>query len=519
MENKLLNKLLPYQISHIHNLIDIINSNDRALDASDTGTGKTYTSIALCRLLNLKPFIICPKSVVQNWTEVLEYYDYIITNPTNLQNPTNPYELTTYNQILNHRFLITDQTNQNLTQNQNWTSDPILSEYLFIFDEVHKCKNKNTINASVLLNLSNISYTKILLLSATAVDKISNFYVIGYVLKLYLDYEESLIWMNKISYNKSNPLLNIHNAIFPKYASRMSIDHIQDIFKNNQIEMEGIQMPNYFEIEEQYDSMNILMTKAKINKLSQIQKLRQRIEFLKINTFVEITNKYIQNGKSVVIFVNFTHTLLELAKILNTKCIIYGDQTLEERTTNIHNFCIDKSRIIICNIQSGGCGISLHDTKGNFPRVSLISPTWSAQDLIQVLGRIHRAMSKSDAVQRIIFCKDTFEENIGKILKNKINNIKILNNGKKVLKNDSLKNIIEKQFEIKESNNKKKIDLIEDYDKIYNILEQLYISRDKYELDLSQMDKSNVKIKELNYHLKKVIEQINIYENKLQQDI
>ena len=60
-------------------------------------------------------------------------------------------------------------------------------------------------------------------------------------------------------------------------------------------------------------------------------------------------------------------------------------------------FNSDKSRIIICNIASGGCGISLHDTHGIFQRISLISPSWSVRDIIQVIGRIHRAMAKSDA--------------------------------------------------------------------------------------------------------------------------
>ena len=49
-------------------------------------------------------------------------------------------------------------------------------EYLFIFDEVHKCKNISTGNAQLLMSLSNIKNTSILMLSATAVDKIKNFY-------------------------------------------------------------------------------------------------------------------------------------------------------------------------------------------------------------------------------------------------------------------------------------------------------------------------------------------------------
>ncbi len=38
-------KLLPYQIQHVNNLHNTLILHKRALDASDTGTGKTYTTI------------------------------------------------------------------------------------------------------------------------------------------------------------------------------------------------------------------------------------------------------------------------------------------------------------------------------------------------------------------------------------------------------------------------------------------------------------------------------------------
>jgi superfamily II DNA or RNA helicase len=41
-------KLLPYQIDHTDQIIKSLKSHNRCLDASDTGTGKTYTAIAVC---------------------------------------------------------------------------------------------------------------------------------------------------------------------------------------------------------------------------------------------------------------------------------------------------------------------------------------------------------------------------------------------------------------------------------------------------------------------------------------
>jgi superfamily II DNA or RNA helicase len=407
------NKLLDYQNPHLESLIKIYNNHHRILDTSDTGTGKTYVAIALCLVLNMKPFIICPKSVLGGWKEVIEYFSDNLNDKINI---LDSHELTTYERIFSHPILQKSKTDPDHLE---WDTSIDYSKYLFIFDEVHKCKNLLTANASLLLSLSNIESSNILMLSATAVDKLKNFYIYGYVFGLY----NSEAGFNKFLSRYQN-LNKISKLLYPTYAARMCRDQIQNIFKHNQIIMKPIYMENYEEISNIYSELKIGYNKK---NLGFFQKLRQRIEFLKTDTIVNLTNKYINMGKSVCIFVNFTDTLKEIAKSLKTNCIIYGEQTEFERSNNIKMFNSDQSRVIICNIVSGGCGISLHDTNGVYPRISLISPSWSAQDIIQVLGRIHRAMAKSDAEQHILFCANTFEENVGMILQRKINNIQTIN--------------------------------------------------------------------------------------------
>src|SRR5438874_10480770 len=63
-------KLLKYQIPHFYQLEEVLKIHNCALDASDTGTGKTYVAIALAHSLNKKPLIVCPKSVIPNWISV-----------------------------------------------------------------------------------------------------------------------------------------------------------------------------------------------------------------------------------------------------------------------------------------------------------------------------------------------------------------------------------------------------------------------------------------------------------------
>jgi superfamily II DNA or RNA helicase len=170
----------------------------------------------------------------------------------------------------------------------------------------------------------------------------------------------------------------------------------------------------------------------------------QKIEILKIPTFVELANDFIHNKFSVVIFVNFTQTLKTLAEMLKTDSIIYGEQSYEVRIRIIEEFQENKNKIIICNIKAGGIGISLHDIYGRHPRVSIISPTWNSIELTQALGRIHRAGGKSKSLQRIIYIADTVEEKIAEKLKLKLKNINSINNGDLDLTNIDFKNYREK---------------------------------------------------------------------------
>ena len=86
----------------------------------------------------------------------------------------------------------------------------------------------------------------------------------------------------------------------------------------------------------------------------------------------------------------------------------------------------DEVRVIVVNIKAGGTGLSLHDINGKHARVSLISPTFSAKDHAQALGRIHRNGAKSHALQKILVASGSVEENIMKAINRKMANLHAL---------------------------------------------------------------------------------------------
>lgn len=441
-------KLLPYQHSHAENIEYTLKRYGRALDLSQTGTGKSYVSSAVCASLKLRPLVICPKSLVSMWPKVLKEFG------------VEPYGIANYEMLQFGNYLVNgvskkcpyvkkvevesddfDTIENDFKSKKNedgkyytfeWTDLP--SDMIVILDETHRCKNPRTFNSILLHNLTE-KEIKILLLSATLADKPETFVLPAFVLRLVDHVRKAKDWIHTLAKGYSNPMSGVHDVIFPEYASRMRSRDVKGLFPDNRILADCYEMENAKEIEEQYmlieEEIQKLKTKEDSSNcvLAKILYARMRIEQLKIPTFVKMAKESLENGNSVALFVNFTDTLKTLQKELNAKCVIFGQQSIEERDRSVRLFNQDKEHLIICNIRSGGVGISLHDTVGDCPRISIISPSWSAVDILQALGRIHRANGKTPVVQKIVFCKNTIEEDICKKMSEKIKNIAQLNDG------------------------------------------------------------------------------------------
>lgn len=110
--------------------------------------------------------------------------------------------------------------------------------------------------------------------------------------------------------------------------------------------------------------------------------------------------------------------LIEETKELNLRL---GSQSRTQRNDEIYKFQHGLSRICLFTFSAGGVGLSLHhcdkDERGRIvnlrPRKTYLTPTWSAQDFVQGLGRAHRTIfSLSDTEQEILFYQGTIEEDI-----------------------------------------------------------------------------------------------------------
>jgi len=436
-------KLFDYQIPHTEKLLYAMENYGAALDGSDTGTGKSFAALALAKHMGLSPFIVCSKKAIRSWQKYCEHMDV--------------YPL----MIVNWEMLRTGKLPQYLAKtgtdklpSYEWNVNA--RDTLVIFDEVHRAKTKGTLNSKMLL-AARRQQLKVLALSATVAESPMNLSTLGYVLGLYDKPSDHIKWAMSYGVSKGTfggfvydgPLVHakkLHKAIYGVgKGSRMRIEELGDRFLQNQIIPEAFTMDNASEIQKVYDTMQYELQQLKLamkndargengeekeeNILTIQLRARQRVELLKVPTIVELAQDHLDEGKSVAIFVNFHQTLEAIQKMLDTDCVVHGRQKAHESYASMERFQEDKSRVIVLNIKAGGESISLHDLHGNHPRASIISPTYSAIDLVQALGRIHRAGARTPALQRIVFAEDTIEETVCERVQAKVQNIRSLNDG------------------------------------------------------------------------------------------
>lgn len=433
--------LLSFQRGHVEILCTALQKHTAALDASDTGTGKTYTTVAVCIALGLRPLILCPKSVMPSWRRVLREHGVTplgISNYEMVKGCKWYRELTESGAVACPHII---RQVENDTEPYRWE---LPTDGLLVFDEAHRCKNTKSVTSKLALAQGNC---KRLLLSATLADRLIFFKPFGVVLGLYDHIAQYRVWMSRQKFMRrvgderefvfdrgDREVLAIHAAIFPEHGSRMRITELGDAFPQNQVVAQAYHLDKHDELDALYAEINVLLRhlrdrELRATALGRIVILLQRIEILKMPIFLDLIEDAMENGFAVAVFVKFRETLQQICHILKCDTAIYGSQTAAERQACIDDFQSGKRRLIVATIQAGGVGISLHDTTGNAPRMSIISPTWSAQDMVQTLGRIHRAGAKTPACQRIVFVANTWEERICAIIEEKITNLHGLNDG------------------------------------------------------------------------------------------
>lgn len=427
-------------------MLNSLYINGVACDQSETGTGKTYVAAWIAKNLNSPVVIVCPKVVIPSWTKVLSYFGIKA------------------HCLINYEKLIRGNT-EHLSFKDGKDNGP--SDYtinfpknsLVILDEVHKCKSATSKNSDFLIKLKMDGY-KSLLLSATAATNPLEMKAFGFATTLHnlTSYRQFItdsgayvgryggFQIDLQSQKTVEAMSNIHDKLFNLYkvSSRMTRKMFDKIFPDNHVMAECFDMgTNTDKINRVYQQMESELAALEESSVNYSQhhfaimtKARRMAELLKVPTMVEMIEDWYDEGISPVVFVNFTDTVEAIEKQLakNRKfdgkiARIVGGQSDKVRQKDIELFQSDDKRIMIANLAAGNAGVSLHDLIGNFARGSIISPSYSAINLLQALGRIHRAEGKTKCIQKVMFAAGTIEEDACKRVQSKLNNLECLNDG------------------------------------------------------------------------------------------
>lgn len=431
--------LLPWQIPSVEKLCSVIKTIGAALDGSDLGLGKTFCAVAVARELKMKILVVCPLNVQEPWRKVIVDHFKMEDSLVGIIN---------YEKLIRGRkdSSVASYIRNRETRTEKFTWK-IPKNTLIIWDEAQKLKNWKTQNSKACREAYKQGF-KMLFCSASIATNPLELRTVGMCLKMFSGTKQYYDWAYRhgvvmgrfgLEFKEDAAALKrLHKDLFEYRGSRLSREMVPN-FPESELKAEcyTLDEENTKLIDKTYRdlAMELKRLERKVkgeksnNALTAILRAREKTELLKIPVFSELVEQGLSAGMSVVVFLNFVASVDALANKFDTTCIIDGRNKGNERQLFIDNFQNDEQRLIIVNMQSGGAGISLHDINGKYPRLSLISPSFSAILTRQATGRVWRTGAKSKSVQKIIFIANTVEEDVCESVKRKLNNMDLLNDG------------------------------------------------------------------------------------------
>jgi superfamily II DNA or RNA helicase len=426
-------QLFTWQQEHAARLLEALRIRGIAVDASDTGTGKTFIAAQVAKNYGHPVFIVCPKVVIPKWKQVAAVFG------------VSPIAVMNVERLKRSAFIA--------QQGKSWTW-LLPAGTLVIADEAHQYGGINTANASILYN-TRTARLPVLALSATLANSPLRLRALGYLLGLFPNWyafwswslqhgahEETIVrWtpagrksiktiqFNPHSAHAQEGVKKIHSSIFQANLGQRLRSGESPGFPENHTVVECLQFDGSSEIRKQYDIMSKEVNLKAALAVTKTLELRQKIEQLRLPDLAQMIRELVEN-RSVVVFVNFRESIAQLQKLTEDlqPSVIQGEQTEEHREAERLRFQDNQTRLCLCTFGAGGVGLDLHDLHGR-PRVSIINPVWSAVQLTQALGRIHRAGALSPAVQKLIYAAGTIEEDVAARVEAGLGNLSLLQDG------------------------------------------------------------------------------------------
>lgn len=470
-------RLRPHQVAPAKHLLGCLAFGN-VVDGSDCGIGKTFVACAVAATLKKPTLVVAPKIVLSDWKAAAAHFGDTISviNYEKLRTGNTPYgrwsnpkpenyvpELRFSCQTCQQKFsnvhalppcpvhhagihcLVTKKVPWDFGQ---FNFDRRIG--FIIFDEAHRCNGINSQNGDMMIGCRRQDIRGMALSATLACDPL-DFRALGYFLDLFR-LPEFYTWARRHGCGKIPNLpgfrwllgeekqkavmTKIHESIFPSRGIAVSKDSIPD-FPKCEICVDLYDIEKRAEIDKIYEQLlagplaqleeESSTDVAPDSPLTQQIRARQRLEFLKLPTMLELGSDYLAKGYSVVYFVNFRSTLDELRKLGKIEAFIAGGQSEALRQQYLAGFQENKYRELAAVTKAGGVGCGMHDIHGGHPRVGLAFIDFDPVTVQQLFGRLPRNGARTPSIYRVILAAGTVEEQIHRAIRRKLNNLGALN--------------------------------------------------------------------------------------------
>jgi hypothetical protein len=430
--------LLPYQEPGAAQLVRALTHGQKewgypgAADLSDAGTGKSVMDLHAMLQIGRKPIVLCPRAGEEGWRKTFSLFN------------AEPHYLGSYEGLkMGGRMSIATRHQDDTFTWHN------AGEIGLICDEAQAVKSAESlafrcIEGAIQANVPMICASATLAASPIELPiagRITGLHKGGDDWIRFLvehgcefdDVEKRWVWKRK-----RYMLEQIHHILIPERGNRTTRAMMGDR-PGSSISMLPIECEEGPRIIEEWERGNTQLRRMEAQKYPKMiiiatrRKIRMRLwqecEAALVPHIAGRIREDVDNFKSVVAFLGFVKTRERLGKLLNTRAGLYGGQNQKQRAFYEHEFQADRIRILLNQIKAGGAAVSLHDVRGEFPRVGYIFPSDSGVAMGQAPWRLDRQGSKSRAEIWIPTVKGTLTEQMVKSTERKLRAMAGLNDG------------------------------------------------------------------------------------------
>ena len=419
---------------------DTLKKNRVFLCSAHTGSGKTVMALQTVKDLGIPSLIVCPKIAISQWLSTAQRMDV----PENL-----------ILGVVNPENLITSKKNRFYRHDEGWLIGRDTPS-LLVWDEVHRGASgkdsKTTLALARWCSKKMPEGNKVLAMSATPFETPLKLRALGYLMGFHRFVERDFYdWCRRHACSMvpvgRYPRIR---QVFAFTTNKARAEEVMRIIRKDMgerfLSVGPDEIPGFpEEIKEvclvdlakkdhdalvrAYEEMPERIRGGSEDDMVRILRLRQQAEFCKAEAMAEMAKDLMEDGNSVFIMVNFTDARKRIEAYLEKEGVqyasIYGGQKESDRQSGVDAFQSNRIHVIIGMAAACSVALSLHDERHERPRVSLISPGYSASELSQGLGRVRR-VGGTTAVQKIIIAAGSVEERVGRTIERKMNNLSAL---------------------------------------------------------------------------------------------